>query len=47
MNGTKDPYTQELTHVKNSVHEMRENLFPKGERPLGQKHWTEKNLQAS
>ena len=39
-----DPYMQEFTSVKREVHDMRQNLFPKGERPMGNKHWTPKNL---
>jgi len=45
MNVT-DTFTDELDQVKQSVHTYRDNLFPAHQRPMGHKHWTEKNLNA-
>ncbi len=45
MNKNEDKYDQELNQVRNTVHSIRENFFNENERPMGHKHWTEKNLE--
>ena len=38
-NKTENAFDLELEQVKRNVHEHRQKLFPKGERPNGNKHW--------
>jgi len=40
-----DTYDRELQEVRRSVQELRQNLFPPGQRPLGKKHWCKANLE--